>query len=496
MTTLRAGSATDVGQVRSINQDSPMIVAPMDLYGVADGMGGHQGGEVASAMAVELTTEHATQPTLEALVEAVRVANRAIFEKAGTDRDLHGMGTTLVAVQLVHGPEGEEVGWVNVGDSRLYLLRDGRLVQLSQDHSLVEDMVRDGQITADEAAVHPQRNIVTRALGIDLEVVVDANTVLPFTGDRFLLCSDGLTNEVGTDEIVATLQSLDDPDAAATDLVRQANVGGGRDNITVVVVDVLDDGGRAAAASAALADDPTTVQSAVPLSGDGLGEEPETVPAPPAAAVPTEPTAEAVTTDLDAEPTTEPVAAPETVPGAADASESALSGARSSLPDAEDDYAAESDDLFGDLDKARWSHVTWRVVAFLLVLLVIGGIAVAAIGWSANRTYFVAYQDDQVALYQGKPGGVLWFDPKVIDTRDITREQTVEPFRTQIEAEKQFGSEADANAFLRNLREQVLEAEAEAEADAATTTTAPASTTTTTSPVSTTAAPPASAPGP
>lgn len=490
MTTLRAGSATDVGQVRSINQDSPMIAAAMDLYGVADGMGGHQGGEVASAMAVELTSQNVTEPTLEALVDAVRLANRAIFEQAGTDRELHGMGTTFVAVQLVEGPEGEEVGWVNVGDSRLYLLRDGRLIQLSQDHSLVEDLVRDGQITADEAAVHPQRNIVTRALGIDLDVIIDANTVLPFTGDRFLLCSDGLTNEVSTEDIVDTLQQIEDPDEAAADLVRRANAGGGRDNITVVIVDVLDDGGRAAAASAALAEDPTTVQSAVPIPVAGSSEEPGSVPA--AGSEPVEDTgSDAVSTDLDAEPVTEPAVSPETADAEA---EPALFGSRSSLPDSEDDYGAETDDLFGDLDRARSRHITWRVIAFLLVVLLIGGIAVAAIGWSASRTYFVAYQADQVALYQGKPGGVLWFDPKVVETRDITRDETVEPFRTQIQAQKQFGSRADAKAYLLNLNEQVLEAEAEAEA--ATTTTAPPSTTTTTAPATTTTAAAAPAPGP
>mgnify|MGYP001449048663 FL=1 len=201
MTVLRAGGATHVGMVRQNNQDSLLMAPEAEVYGVADGMGGHQGGEVASAMAVELTRANVVARDLDALVAAAAVANRAIFERAGSQPELHGMGTTLVAVQLVDGPDGDEVGWINVGDSRVYLLRDDRLLQLSHDHSLVEDLVRDGQLTPDEAAVHPQRNIITRALGIDLDVNVDAGSVQPFTGDRFLVCSDGLFNEVSEDQI-------------------------------------------------------------------------------------------------------------------------------------------------------------------------------------------------------------------------------------------------------------------------------------------------------
>ena len=163
MTTLRSGSATHVGQVRSNNQDSLLVLASADLYGVADGMGGHAGGEIASAMAVEVLEEHAGEPSLENLMEAARLGNRAIFEKAGGDAELHGMGTTLFAVRVVPGADGEgdEIAWINVGDSRVYLFRDDRLIQLSRDHSLVEDLVRDGQLTEEEAAVHPKRNIIT-----------------------------------------------------------------------------------------------------------------------------------------------------------------------------------------------------------------------------------------------------------------------------------------------------------------------------------------------
>ncbi len=476
MTTLRIGSATDVGQVRKGNEDSLLVVAANELYGVADGMGGHQGGEVASAMAVDIAGERATDPDLETLKSAVREANRAIFEKAGGDRDLHGMGTTFVAVQLVEGPDGDEIAWVNVGDSRLYLLRDDRLIQLSDDHSLVEDLVRDGQLTHDEAATHPRRNIVTRALGIDLDVDVDGNTVQPFTGDRYLLCSDGLSDEVTSDQMASVLRRLADPDEASAELVRLANEGGGRDNITVLIVDVVDDGGRSAAASAAMADDPTTVLSAGPVA------------AAPVAAHLDETTAVAIPSDPDQMTAS---AIPSGRPAGPGQPGQVLTGQRSSLPEAGDTYAARGDDVFGDLGRARTKRITWRVFAFLLLLLVVAGVVVGAIGWSASRTYFVGFAGDEVAVYQGKPGGVLWFDPKQVDTTPFTRSDVPPALRPDLVAGKEFGSRSDAARYLRNLREQIAD-------DAPTSTTTAPSTTTTaavpTTPVTTVPGAPAPAP--
>ena len=233
-------------------------------------MGGHQGGEVASAIAVETLEAVITEPTVDSVVDAVKEANRRIFARAADDDDLRGMGTTLVAIALVNrGGDDEEVAWINVGDSRAYLLRDGELTQLSQDHSLVEDLRRGGQLSEEEAAVHPQRNILTRALGIDHDVQVDTGSLLPFTGDRFLLCSDGLFNEVDRDTIIETMVLADAPDDAAADLVRLANAGGGRDNITCVVVDVTDDGGRSAHAAEAAAAAAASAAAAAGRGGRG-----------------------------------------------------------------------------------------------------------------------------------------------------------------------------------------------------------------------------------
>ena len=449
MTVLRAGSATDVGQIRQINQDSHLIVASASLFGVADGMGGHQGGEVASAMAVEITESQATERSLESLMQAVRTANRAIFEKAGSDVELRGMGTTLVAVMLVDGPEGEEIAWVNVGDSRVYLLRDGELIQLSDDHSLVEDLVRDGQLTPDEARVHPQRNILTRALGIDLDVDVDGGTVLPFTGDRFLLCSDGLFNEVSLEQMSAVLRRLADPDEAAQELVRLANEGGGRDNITVVVVDVVDDGGRAAAASALLADQESKLDSGLPPTGDG---------------------------DSDADGI-DAGASTGTSAGHDGSTGPVFGGRRSSLPDSDDDYASDVEDPFAVLEKARTRRFTWRVGLFVLLLLAVVGVGVLAVGWAARGTYHAGFDDDQVALFRGKPGGLLWVEPELLDTTDIARADVPADMREALDSGVEYSSRDAAERYIERVRMRAGDEEAAA-STTTTTTTVPATTTT------------------
>ena len=238
MTVLRSGSASDVGRVRTVNQDLP-LVRP-DLYAVADGMGGHVGGEVAARVAVE-TLDQAFEraPTVDGLREAFSEANAAVWHESQSNRDLRGMGTTLTAVALVGGPEGRDVlALANVGDSRAYVFSGGGITQVTDDHSLAEERMRHGEMSEEEAAVHPQRHILTRALGVSAEVETDMWELELRTGDRVLLCSDGLTNEVGTEEMAGILGEVDDPDEAAQRLVDAANGHGGADNITVVVVDV------------------------------------------------------------------------------------------------------------------------------------------------------------------------------------------------------------------------------------------------------------------
>jgi protein phosphatase len=246
MTRFRWGLASDVGRVRAVNQDNALAIE--GLFAVADGMGGHRGGEVASEVAVRALRERAPVLTSIELLEAIHVANDAILDQSNDDPALRGMGTTLCVLALVEADGDERLAIANVGDSRVYLFANGELEQMTDDHSLVAALVREGRLTPEEAEEHPQRNILTRALGIDHEVSVDAWEVPPFVGDRWVLCSDGLFNEVSVDQMAAVLRRLEDPKDAADELVRLANDSGGRDNITVLVVDIVDEEGHAAIA--------------------------------------------------------------------------------------------------------------------------------------------------------------------------------------------------------------------------------------------------------
>jgi len=242
---LKHGVATDTGNVRPQNEDA--YVASDQLFAVADGMGGHNAGEVASALATTLLLERAVGQTLtpEWFVEAITSINRTIHESAAESTERRGMGTTICALALVK-PQGEitepqQVALANVGDSRIYLARAGTFRQLSVDHSYVQELVTEGLITEEEARVHPRRNIVTRALGIDDRVSVDSWLIPLFAGDRFILCSDGLVDEVPTADIAAIVAEQREPQIIADALVALAKRNGGRDNITVVVVDAIGD---------------------------------------------------------------------------------------------------------------------------------------------------------------------------------------------------------------------------------------------------------------
>src|SRR3990172_178225 len=237
---IRVGSASDIGQVREGNEDSFLVLAP--LYVVADGMGGAGGGEVASSLALE-TVQRMFQAQQGTLAEQVTEANKAVFERSQQDRSVAGMGTTLTAALV----DGDRVHLAHVGDSRAYLLRGGELSMLTEDHTLVhrmgvEGMVMEGEITEAEAETHPHRSILTRALGVDPSVQVDETDVQVASGDRLLLCSDGLTGMVPDGQIREILETTSDPQDAVDALVRVANRAGGIDNITAVILD-FDEGG-------------------------------------------------------------------------------------------------------------------------------------------------------------------------------------------------------------------------------------------------------------
>jgi protein phosphatase len=234
---LLSGAASDVGRLRERNEDSFVVEEP--LFAVADGLGGHAGGEVASRIAVDtLTTEAQADGPEDGIPERLRAAihraNVAVAERASNDPRLRGMGTTLTA--LVAGRD--RVYLAHVGDSRAYLLRDGDLRLLTEDHTLVQRMVREGRLTPEQAEIHPQRSVLTRALGIDDELEVDQATVEVTARDRLLLCSDGLTSMLSDEDIRKILTDSGDPQAASDSLVEAANAAGGQDNITTVVVDI------------------------------------------------------------------------------------------------------------------------------------------------------------------------------------------------------------------------------------------------------------------
>jgi len=234
-----SGVTTHVGQVRDGNEDN--FVAIEGLYFVADGMGGHSAGEVASEIAARILQEIYTDPKVRVsspglLADAISTANTAIFMEAMHDSSKTGMGTTLTGLAVTNGPDNQIVV-ANVGDSRTYLWRHGELRQVTKDHSHVQTLVDRGAITRAEARVHFQRNIVLRAMGIESWVDIDTFPMTVEDGDRFIMCSDGLVDEADDDEIEAEIRLSVSVQDLADRLVDLANRNGGRDNITVVVVD-------------------------------------------------------------------------------------------------------------------------------------------------------------------------------------------------------------------------------------------------------------------
>jgi len=237
--TVTFGAVSDTGKLRNANEDSYLVGE--HLLAVADGMGGHNAGEVASAMAVQLLQDAANQPieSPESFIDLISTINDAIFTAATGTSEQRGMGTTLTAIAVAGStPSDEHVVVINVGDSRTYILRKGELRQVTIDHSYVQELVSEGVISADDARTHPRRNIVTRALGIDSRVIADSWTLPIVDGDRYVLCSDGLVDEISNEEILAILTENVDPQRAAECLLTAANDRGGRDNVTVIVVDV------------------------------------------------------------------------------------------------------------------------------------------------------------------------------------------------------------------------------------------------------------------
>jgi serine/threonine protein phosphatase PrpC len=255
---------TDTGRRRRRNEDAYVCEPP--LFAIADGMGGAQAGEVASRLAAAALKESgADTGGEERIYDLIQEANRRVYDRSSTDPTTSGMGTTIT-VALV---ENRNVAFGHVGDSRAYLIRDGRMEQITEDHSLVNELMKSGKLSREEAEAHPQRSVITRALGTDPDVDVDTFTIEAQVGDVFLLCSDGLTDMVGENEIFEVVdENRPDIDAALKALVKAANRSGGEDNITVVAFEMAD---------TAFVHDGETKENVLPTTGladeDTLSEE-------------------------------------------------------------------------------------------------------------------------------------------------------------------------------------------------------------------------------
>jgi protein phosphatase len=341
---------TDAGRKRRRNEDAYIVQPP--LFAVADGMGGAQAGEVASRLAVDAFREFHDADELEPeerVTAIIQEANRRIYERAREDTQASGMGTTITAALV--GDESISIG--HVGDSRAYRLRGGLLEQLTDDHSLVADLVRGGRLTPEEADAHPQRSVITRALGTDSKVDVDAFSFEAAPGDVILLCSDGLTTMVTDEEIVATVGEATSLERAAKQLVKAANRRGGEDNVTVVLF-------------ALESSEPEGLEDTV-VAGDGRGSKDDLEDTLTGLEAPT-PSAATATRQPDewGPPPDRPEPGVETKPKR----------------------------------RPRWGR---RILLGVLTMIAVLGLAAAAL-WALGRAHFVgADADGRVAVYQGLP---------------------------------------------------------------------------------------------
>ena len=331
-------AVTDAGRRRRRNEDAYVLQPP--LFAVADGMGGAQAGEIASRIAASVLRDAGGRQGEEAVVSLIQEANRRVYEAAARDEARSGMGTTITAALV----EDRTVRIGHVGDSRAYRIRDGRLEQLTDDHSLVAELVRSGRLSQEEAEVHPQRSVITRVLGSDPEVDVDTFAVEAQPGDVFMLCSDGLTSMVDDRTILGLVEGdRSNLERAARALVDAANKGGGEDNITVVLFEI----------------------------GDGAGDEAGSAPSPGGG-------------QADDEPT--------------------LSGLES-VPAIDETMLVRPEELQAPARARR--RVVPRA-AVLAASAAGVAILVALVVWTLSRSYFVGAQPNgHVAVYQGFPWNVV-----------------------------------------------------------------------------------------
>ena len=390
------GGATDQGRIRANNQDA--MYADSGLFVVADGMGGHQGGEVAANLAVRTLT-NAERSDREQLREAVAEANRVVHQTALEEAELHGMGTTLTTLAVSQAANTHQFVILNVGDSRIYRHRDGQLEQLTEDHSYVAELVRRGELDDEAAQVHPYRNMLTRAIGVHAEVEIDEWLLEPVSGDRFMLCSDGLTNELADVEIAEQLGFDKDPSTTAKALVGLANKRGGRDNSTVLIVDVQVE----------------VIDPDEPPLSSGTGESQGRTSSSPDEANTAIGNSENFSNQLEQKSNTK---------------------------------------------KRSWLnhrvHVKLGAVIISLILLLSSAAMVTTIGLYARSSYHVGIVANHVVIQKGRIGGLLWFEPTLEHWTDIQTVQLAEQDRQRLANGEQMLDLDNAKTFVANLRSRLV----------------------------------------
>lgn len=403
-----ATGRSDVGQIRKSNEDA--LLSKESVFAVADGMGGHLAGEVAAATALEPIADldgkvfpDATA-AVTALRDAVVSANATVSELAQREPSYHGMGTTLTAAMV----EGRRLHVAHVGDSRAYLLRDGQFSQLTDDHTLVQHLIDEGQITREEAASHPQRSIITRAIGVSPEVEVDSMSLDLEPGDQLLLCSDGLTGVIDDEEIARRLAAREDPETTVHGLIARANEAGGPDNITVLLLRY---------------------------------EDPDAPARTPAA------------------PRTITISTRDDRPQSDWAGQLGNYGSLTRggpVGDAEDD------------DPQRAGRMLGRAAAIVLAIAVLGGLIVGGAQFLLSRSFFVGLDGSEVVIYEGIDAEIGPFELyRVVERPGLTLDEVPIWYRTTLENGLTATDLADARRQVNNAprRDATVDLDA-ADADA------------------------------
>ena len=390
---------TDPGKVRKNNEDSLLTGEGRDetLFVVADGIGGFEAGEVASSIAVDVLKE---LPSSESLEDAIREANRRILAASRGDEKLSGMGTTVVAARFGQKNREPVIEVSHVGDSRGYLMRGGELKPITEDHSLVAELVRSGDLTRAQASEHPQKNLITRALGAEDTVEVDTAVLPVEPDDRFVLCSDGLTDMVSEDELQEILAASSNPEKAARALVNAALDAGGADNVTVVIIDVSE-------------------------------EQTEVAP---------ERGARGGTQEMRA-----------------------LSSARSRDTSASDSFEhreTRSRDVARSKNKkrtksgGRWGQAIKALIRTVAVLLVVVALLMPFYLWASSR-YFLGFDEEEVVIYRGLP-----YEPfgyalnSEVQRTGLVQSDIQTRYQDDVERHNLYPSEGEAENVVSDLREE------------------------------------------